>query len=85
MKVTPIGERIAVEPIVPAETKALASGLIVETKHDTFRRGKVVAVPKGYDAVKVGQTAIYGQHYEITVDGETATFVDVAQVIAVVG
>lgn len=85
MKVTPIGERIVVEPIVSAETKTTASGFIIETKHDTFKRGKVLAVPKGYDAVKVGQTVIYGQHFEATVDGETATLVDVAQVVAAIG
>jgi co-chaperonin GroES (HSP10) len=84
MKAKPIGERIIVSPAEASERK-LASGLIIESKSDTFPSGVVVSVPDGCESVAPGQTVVYASGTEVKVGGESFTVVEMSAVIAALG
>lgn len=82
MKLTPIGSRIVVEPIAAA-TRETASGIIIESKAETFKRGTVTAAPKDSE-ISVGQTVLYARGTEVETQGETFTLVEMDSVVAVI-
>lgn len=75
MKITPLADRVLVEP-AEAETKTASGIIIPDNAKEKPQRGVVVAVGKGKKdepmTVKEGDTVLYGKYAgtEITVDGK---------------
>ncbi|MFM7031424.1 MAG: co-chaperone GroES, partial [Bacteroidota bacterium] len=64
-KITPIADRVLVEP-TPAEEKTAGGIIIPDTAKEKPQRGTVVAVGQGKKdepmTVKAGQTVLYGKY-----------------------
>jgi chaperonin GroES len=73
-KITPIADRVLVEP-TPAEEKTAGGIIIPDTAKEKPQRGTVVAVGQGKKdepmTVKPGQTVLYGKYSgtEVQIDG----------------
>jgi chaperonin GroES len=73
-KITPIADRVLVEP-TPAEEKTAGGIIIPDTAKEKPQRGTVVAVGQGKKdepmSVKPGQTVLYGKYSgtEVQIDG----------------
>ncbi|NDC73639.1 MAG: co-chaperone GroES, partial [Sphingobacteriia bacterium] len=74
-KITPIADRVLVEP-TPAEEKTAGGIIIPDTAKEKPQRGTVVAVGQGKKdepmTVKSGQTVLYGKYSgtEVQIDGK---------------
>ena len=74
VKITPLADRVLVEP-AEAEEKTASGIIIPDTAKEKPQKGQVVAVGNGKKdeplTVKVGDSVLYGKYSgtEITVDG----------------
>ena len=89
VNVTPIADRVVVEP-APAE-ETTASGIIIpDTAKEKPQKGKVVAVGSGKKdepmTVKPGDTVLYGKYSgtEITIDGADYLIMRESDIFAIV-
>ncbi|MFN0032909.1 MAG: co-chaperone GroES [Flavobacteriales bacterium] len=89
VKVTPIADRVLVEPSA-AETKT-ASGLIIpDTAKEKPQRGTIIAVGIGKKdepmTVKSGDTVLYGKYSgtEITIDGKEYLIMRESDIFAII-
>jgi chaperonin GroES len=75
LKITPLADRVLVEPAA-AETKTASGIIIPDTAKEKPQKGTVVAVGKGKKdepmTVKEGDAILYGKYAgtEITIDGK---------------
>ena len=88
-KITPIADRVLVEPS-PAEEKTAGGIIIPDTAKEKPQRGTVVAVGNGKKdeplTVKVGDTVLYGKYAgtEISVDGREFLIMRESDIFAVI-
>lgn len=75
LNITPLGDRVIIEPS-PAEEKTAGGIIIPDSAKEKPQRGTVIAVGPGKKdeptTVKQGQTVLYGKYSgtEISVDGK---------------
>ncbi len=94
MKIRPLGDRVMVKPIEPAEVKK--GGIIIpDTAKEKPMHGEVIAVGTGRQTeegkvipmtVKTGDKILYGKYSgtEISVDGEERLIMRESDVLAIV-
>lgn len=88
-KITPIADRVLVEPS-PAEEKTAGGIIIPDTAKEKPQRGTVVAVGQGKKdepmTVKVGDTVLYGKYAgtEISVDGKDYLIMRESDIFAII-
>jgi chaperonin GroES len=89
VKVTPIADRVLVEPS-PAETTTASGIIIPDTAKEKPQRGTIVAVGAGKKdepmTVKQGDTVLYGKYAgtEITIDGKEYLIMRESDIFAIV-
>jgi len=89
LKITPLADRVLVEP-APAEEKTAAGIIIPDTAKEKPQRGTVVAVGAGKKdepmTVKVGDVVLYGKYSgtEITVDGSNYLIMRESDIVAII-
>lgn len=89
LKVTPIADRVLVEPAA-AEEKTAGGIIIPDTAQEKPQRGKVVAVGTGKKdepmTVKVGDKVLYGKYAgtEVTIDGKDYLIMRESDIFAIV-
>jgi len=89
LKVTPIADRVLVEPAA-AEEKTAGGIIIPDTAQEKPQRGKVVAVGNGKKdeplTVKVGDKVLYGKYAgtEVTIDGKDYLIMRESDIFAIV-
>jgi chaperonin GroES len=89
MNITPLADRVLVEPAA-AEEKTAGGLYIPDTAKEKPQKGKVVAVGAGKKdepmTVKVGNTVLYGKYSgtEITVDGKDLLMMRESDILAIV-
>lgn len=93
MKVTPLGDRIVVQPL-EAKEKTKGGIIIPDSAKEKPLEGKIIAVGKGKvtdegkvvaPEVKVGDKVLYGKYSgtEIVIDGEEMLIVKEEDILAV--
>jgi len=89
-KITPIADRVLVEPS-PAEEKTAGGIIIPDTAKEKPQRGTVVAVGQGKKdepmTVKAGQTILYGKYSgtEVQLDGKDYLIMRESDIMAILG
>jgi chaperonin GroES len=89
VKVTPLADRVLVEPS-PAETTTASGIIIPDTAKEKPQRGTVVAVGTGKKdepmTVKVGDVILYGKYAgtELNVDGKDYLIMRESDIFAIV-
>ena len=89
-KITPIADRVLVEP-TPAEEKTAGGIIIPDTAKEKPQRGTVVAVGQGKKdepmTVKSGQTVLYGKYSgtEVQIDGNDYLIMRESDIMAILG
>ncbi|MFM7288175.1 MAG: co-chaperone GroES [Bacteroidota bacterium] len=89
-KITPIADRVLVEP-TPAEEKTAGGIIIPDTAKEKPQRGTVVAVGQGKKdepmTVKAGQTVLYGKYSgtEVQIDGKDYLIMRESDIMAILG
>jgi chaperonin GroES len=89
-KITPIADRVLVEP-TPAEEKTAGGIIIPDTAKEKPQRGTVVAVGQGKKdepmTVKAGQTILYGKYSgtEVQIDGKDYLIMRESDIMAILG
>ena len=89
-KITPIADRVLVEPS-PAEEKTAGGIIIPDTAKEKPQRGTVVAVGQGKKdepmTVKAGQTILYGKYSgtEVQLDGKDYLIMGESDIMAILG
>ena len=89
VKITPLSDRVVVEPIA-AVTKTASGLYIPDTAKEKPQQGKVVAIGKGLKdvpmTVKVGDTVLYGKFSttEIKIDGIDYLIMREADIFAII-
>ena len=89
-KITPIADRVLVEPS-PAEEKTAGGIIIPDTAKQKPQRGTVVAVGQGKKdepmTVKAGQTILYGKYSgtEVQLDGKDYLIMRESDIMAILG
>jgi chaperonin GroES len=89
VKVTPLADRVLVEPAA-AETKTASGLFIPDTAKEKPQKGKVIAIGTGKKdeplTVKVGDSVLYGKYSgtEITIDGNEYLIMREADIFAIV-
>jgi len=89
VKVTPLADRVLVEPAA-AETKTASGLFIPDTAKEKPQKGKVIAIGTGKKdepmTVKVGDSVLYGKYSgtEITVEGTEYLIMREADIFAIV-
>ncbi|MFM8512386.1 MAG: co-chaperone GroES [Bacteroidota bacterium] len=89
-KITPIADRVLVEP-TPAEEKTAGGIIIPDTAKEKPQRGTVVAVGQGKKdepmTVKSGQTVLYGKYSgtEVQIDGKDYLIMRESDIMAILG
>ena len=89
-KITPIADRVLVEPS-PAEEKTAGGIIIPDTAKEKPQRGTVVAVGQGKKdepmTVKAGQTILYGKYSgtEVQLDGKNYLIMRESDIMAILG
>lgn len=87
-KITPIADRVLVEP-TPAEEKTAGGIIIPDTAKEKPQRGTVVAVGQGKKdepmTVKSGQTVLYGKYSgtEVQIDGKDYLIMRESDIMAI--
>ncbi|MFM7589854.1 MAG: co-chaperone GroES, partial [Bacteroidota bacterium] len=87
-KITPIADRVLVEP-TPAEEKTAGGIIIPDTAKEKPQRGTVVAVGQGKKdepmTVKSGQTILYGKYSgtEVQIDGKDYLIMRESDIMAI--
>lgn len=87
-KITPIADRVLVEP-TPAEEKTAGGIIIPDTAKEKPQRGTVVAVGQGKKdepmTVKPGQTVLYGKYSgtEVQIDGKDYLIMRESDIMAI--
>lgn len=93
MKITPLGDRVVVQPL-EAEEKTKGGIVLPDTAKEKPQEGKIVAVGKGKLSddgkvlpmeVKVGDRVLYGKYSgsEVTVDSEDYVVLHESDILAV--
>ena len=88
-KVTPLADRVLVEPAA-AEEKTASGIIIPDTAKEKPQKGKVVAVGDGkkdeHMTVKVGDEILYGKYSgtEINIDGNELLIMRESDIFAIV-
>ena len=89
LNITPLADRVVVEPAAAEETTA--SGIIIpDTAKEKPQKGSIVAVGSGKKdeplTVKVGDAVLYGKYAgtEITIDGKDYLIMRESDIFAVV-
>ena len=88
MKLTPVGERVVLQP-EPQQEKTASGIYIPEDAKEKKKRGTVAAVGKDENGktlpLKNGETVVYGgySNEEIEVDGKEYVIVDYKDILAV--
>lgn len=89
-KITPIADRVLVEPS-PAEEKTAGGIIIPDTAKEKPQRGTVVAVGQGKKdepmTVKAGQTILYGKYSgtEVQIEGKDYLIIRESDIMAILG
>jgi len=89
-KITPIADRVLVEPS-PAEEKTAGGIIIPDTAKEKPQRGTVVAVGQGKKdeamTVKAGQTILYGKYSgtEVQIEGKDYLIMRESDIMAILG
>lgn len=89
VKVTPLEDRVLVEPF-EAEEKTASGIIIPDTAKEKPQKGKIVAAGKGTKdvemQVKVGDTVLYGKYAgtELNVDGKDYLIMRQSDILAIV-
>ena len=89
-KITPIADRVLVEPS-PAEDKTAGGIIIPDTAKEKPQRGTVVAVGQGKKdepmTVKAGQTILYGKYSgtEVQIEGKDYLIMRESDIMAILG
>ena len=89
-KITPIADRVLVEPS-PAEEKTAGGIIIPDTAKEKPQRGTVVAVGQGKKdepiTVKTGQTILYGKYSgtEVQIEGKDYLIMRESDIVAILG
>jgi chaperonin GroES len=89
LKITPLADRVLVEP-AQAEEKTAAGIIIPDTAKEKPQRGKVVAVGTGKKdepmTVKVGDVVLYGKYSgtELTIDGNNYLIMRESDIVAII-
>ncbi|NBW33291.1 MAG: co-chaperone GroES [Cytophagia bacterium] len=89
-KITPIADRVLVEPS-PAEEKTAGGIIIPDTAKEKPQRGTVVAVGQGKKdepmTVKPGQTILYGKYSgtEVQIEGKDYLIMRESDIMAILG
>ena len=89
-KITPIADRVLVEP-TPAEEKTAGGIIIPDTAKEKPQRGTVVAVGQGKKdepmTVKSGQTILYGKYSgtEVQIAGKDYLIMRESDIMAILG
>jgi chaperonin GroES len=89
VNITPLGERVVVEPAT-AEEKTAGGIIIPDTAKEKPQQGTVVAVPaenkENPITVKVGDTVLYGKYSgtEITIDGGDYLIMNESDILAII-
>jgi len=89
-KITPIADRVLVEPS-PAAEKTAGGIIIPDTAKEKPQRGTVVAVGQGKKdepmTVKAGQTILYGKYSgtEVQLDGKDYLIMRESDIMAILG
>jgi len=89
-KITPIADRVLVEPS-PAEEKTAGGIIIPDTAKKKPQRGTVVAVGQGKKdepmTVKAGQTILYGKYSgtEVQIEGKDYLIMRESDIMAILG
>lgn len=89
VKITPLADRVLVEP-APAEEKTASGIIIPDTAKEKPQRGVVIAVGPGKKdeptTVKVGNNVLYGKYSgtEISVDGKDYLIMRESDIYAIV-
>jgi chaperonin GroES len=88
VKITPLADRVLVEP-APAEEKTASGIIIPDSAKEKPQRGSIVAVGNGKKdeplTVKVGDQVLYGKYAgtEITVEGKEYLIMRESDIFAV--
>jgi chaperonin GroES len=89
-KITPIADRVLVEP-TPAEEKTAGGIIIPDTAKEKPQRGTVVSVGQGKKdepmTVKAGQTVLYGKYSgtEVQIEGKDYLIMRESDIMAILG
>ena len=89
MKITPLADRVLVEPAA-AETTTASGIIIPDTAQEKPQKGNVVAVGTGKKdepmTVKVGDTVLYGKYggTELKLEGKDYLIMREADILAVI-
>ena len=89
-KITPIADRVLVEPS-PAEEKTAGGIIIPDTAKEKPQRGTVVAVGQGKKdepmTVKTGQTILCGKYSgtEVQIEGKDYLIMRESDIVAILG
>lgn len=89
VKITPLADRVLVEP-APAEEKTASGIIIPDTAKEKPQRGVVIAVGPGKKdeptTVKVGDNVLYGKYSgtEISVEGKDYLIMRESDIYAIV-
>lgn len=89
LKITPLADRVLVEP-AQAEEKTAAGIIIPDTAKEKPQKGTVVAVGTGKKdepmTVKVGDVVLYGKYAgtEITFDGSNYLIMRESDIVAII-
>ncbi len=87
-KITPIADRVLVEP-TPAEEKTAGGIIIPDTAKEKPQRGTVIAVGQGKKdepmTVKSGQTILYGKYSgtEVQIEGKDYLIMRESDIMAI--
>jgi chaperonin GroES len=89
MKITPLADRVLVEPAA-AETTTASGIIIPDTAQEKPQKGNVVAVGTGKKdepmTVKVGDTVLYGKYggTELKLEGKDFLIMREADILAII-
>jgi chaperonin GroES len=89
-KITPIADRVLVEPS-PAEEKTAGGIIIPDTAKEKPQRGTVIAAGQGKKdepmTVKAGQTILYGKYSgtEVQIEGKDYLIMRESDIMAILG
>ena len=89
MKITPLADRVLVEPAA-AETTTASGIIIPDTAQEKPQKGSIVAVGSGKKdepmTVKVGDTVLYGKYSgtELKLEGKDFLIMREADILAII-
>ncbi|MFM7497968.1 MAG: co-chaperone GroES [Bacteroidota bacterium] len=89
-KITPIADRVLVEPS-PSEEKTAGGIIIPDTAKEKPQRGTVIAAGQGKKdepmTVKAGQTILYGKYSgtEVQIEGKDYLIMRESDIMAILG